>query len=291
MSGWTDPLRFGYTPGLIATDARHRDLASDLSFQPSPSTLVDLGVAWFIHDDGLHRYTTSYLISGSETTTVHAEQPLYRLRNQGLELSASLKGSTGAFRYLLATQWTRYWNQVTFEEGLQDYTAFSWYKDSPYSIADGYPLGQRMTESGKFAGSIFPTLTGGIQASLGWHRWQATVAGYGAWGNKILHEKDFDALDRYYLETGWSYIDRQYDSDRWLLDGSFFRISQIRLDYAFPQRHRTAVALYASLENPFLFTRYPGSDPELALTWERLGVESAVYPTVRRLVFGCTVNL
>jgi hypothetical protein len=44
--------------------------------------------------------------------------------------------------------------------------------------------------------------------------------------------------------------------------------------------------LFASLENGILFTRYPGSDPELALHWNGLGVDTATYPSTRRMLFG-----
>jgi hypothetical protein len=88
--------------------------------------------------------------------------------------------------------------------------------------------------------------------------------------------------------TLYSSIDA-YNSDVSLLDGSFFRIDQIRLDYALPLR-KVRLDLFASLENWFLFTKYPGSDPELALAWDCLGLETAAYPSTRRTVFGLKVG-
>lgn len=49
--------------------------------------------------------------------------------------------------------------------------------------------------------------------------------------------------------------------------------------------------LFASLENWFLFTRYGGSDPELALAWDGLGVETAGYPSTNRTLFGLAIGL
>ena len=66
--------------------------------------------------------------------------------------------------------------------------------------------------------------------------------------------------------------------------------------------------LFASLENWFLFTKYPGTDPELALAWNvreldttpytytpritgsYIGLESANLPSTRRTMFGLSVS-
>ena len=92
-----------------------------------------------------------------------------------------------------------------------------------------------------------------------------------------------------------------------VLDASFFRIDQLRLDYTLPLKN-VRLNLFASLENWFLFTKYPGTDPEQALAWNVrelytngvtytprltgsfIGVETANHPSTRRTVFGVSVN-
>ena len=64
----------------------------------------------------------------------------------------------------------------------------------------------------------------------------------------------------------------------------------MRLDYTLPLRGSILLNLFASLENGLLLTKYPGSDPELALAWNGLGVETATYPSICRMLFGVTVG-
>jgi hypothetical protein len=54
--------------------------------------------------------------------------------------------------------------------------------------------------------------------------------------------------------------------------------------------HKVRVNLFASMENGFLFTKYPGSDPELALTIKGFGKEAAAYPSTRRTLFGLSIG-
>jgi hypothetical protein len=83
-----------------------------------------------------------------------------------------------------------------------------------------------------------------------------------------------------------------YSSSAMLHDGSFFRIDQIRLQYRLPiRRLHTNVRLSAALENFFLFTKYPGSDPEYNLSWDNPGYDLGAYPSTRRIVFGVNIDL
>ena len=96
------------------------------------------------------------------------------------------------------------------------------------------------------------------------------------------------------IQEAYSPLDEQLRPDRMdaaaaLFDGSFFRIDQIRLDYSFPLKGSVHLTVYGALENGFLWTKYPGTDPEMSLARTRLGVESAVYPSTRRTVFGVSV--
>ena len=131
-----------------------------------------------------------------------------------------------------------------------------------------------------------PTVSAGLRAMVGWKQLSLSVSGHGMGGNSIVATHFYSALRRYYLDT---YPDGGYylmSTTAALFKGSFFRIDQIRLDYMF----RSNLRLYASLDNWFLFTRYPGSDPEMALTQESFGLETATYPTSKRVVFGMEVG-
>ena len=293
-----------------STDARHRDITTALSFQAG-RTGLDLSASWYVNDDGLTRYY-AYFYSGLGVSNqlISGDQRMYEVRNQGVELSGNLRGGIGSVRYALSGYMTLYQNRVTFSENLKKFSAMHWGNESSLWIQDGKPLGgallYHMEEDGQvkererlFMGSAFPSMTGGFRASVGWKDWQLTVSGHGDRGQTIQRNGYYDALSRYYMEqslsgkygepwTLYSSIDA-FNSDVSLLDGSFFRIDQIRLDYALPLR-KVRLDLFASLENWFLFTKYPGSDPELALAWDGLGLETANYPSTRRTVFGLKVG-
>ena len=299
-----------------STDARHRDVTTALSFQAG-RTALDLSASWYVNDDGLTRYYT-YFVSGLGVTdqTVSGDNRIYDVRNQGLELSGDLRGGFGSLRYALSGYMTLYQSRVAFSEDLKkSISAMAWGNGSSLWIQDGKPLGgallYHMGEDGQvqdrdrhFMGTAFPTVTGGIRAALGWRNWQMTVSGHGDGGQSILHVQYYDALSRHFLENSRTegnpngmYVEpwrlfRSADaleSDLSLFDGAFFRIDQLRLDYTLPVR-RARLNLFASLENWFLLTKYPGSDPELALAWNSLGVETATYPSTRRTVFGVKVG-
>lgn len=85
-------------------------------------------------------------------------------------------------------------------------------------------------------------------------------------------------------------------SDRFVEDGSYFRISTITLGYTFPKTwmqkvHISNLRVYATLYNMFTFTGYSGYDPEVSKTTSVLtpGVDDSTYPRSKSVVFG--INL
>ncbi len=59
-------------------------------------------------------------------------------------------------------------------------------------------------------------------------------------------------------------------SDYWLEDASFFRIQNITLGYTLDLKQKTknavsSMRIYATVENPIVFTSYSGVDPEVSL--------------------------
>ena len=309
-----------------STAARHRDLTTSLSFQFGGPTL-DLSASWYVNDDDLTDHYSYYVFysDNPEPQGVSGENLAYTVRNQGVELSGALRQNVGPFRYSLSAFLTFYENRVRFGESYQKaYYSVPWQDGSPLAIKDGERIGgaylypvtentiQISWDDRVWKGSVFPKVTGGIQASLGWNRWQLTVSGHGDSGQTIRNDESFNALQRYYLkenpmnlqqETTFIYSSRDFaNSEYAVLDASFFRIDQIRLDYTLPLRN-VRLNLFASLENWFLFTKYPGSDPELALVWDvlernvgtrsfesRIGIETATYPSTRRTIFGLSIN-
>ena len=303
---------YGYVTNLSSTASRHRDLTTSLSFQ-SGGTALDLSASWYVHDDDLKGINS------------------YTLRNRGVELTGALRRTIGSFRYSLSAFLTFYGNRVHFWESMNSFLYATWSAQGQLQIIDGERIGGHLVrqliqeeppmftseEEAVWKGSVFPGMTGGIQASLGWNRWQLTVSGHGDRGQTIQHARNHDALIKYYLIDNpttrhlfETYSDFYFDlqnKEFAVLDASFFRIDQLRLDYTLPLKN-VRLNLFASLENWFLFTKYPGTDPELALAWNvreldttpytytpritgsYIGLESASLPSTRRTMFGLSVS-
>lgn len=288
-----------FTSG-VSTASRHRDLSTSLSFRFG-GTALDLSASWYVHDDDLTRYY-SYFISGDgiEPHQESGDDFAYTLRNQGLELSGTIRGDAGPLRYGVSSYLTFYGNRVSFGEWLKEYDWYNWQNNSPLALKDGEPVGGAMlmpgdgstfTEERVWKGSVFPKVTGGVRASLGWNRWQLTISGHGDCGQTIKRNNAEDALFRHFVEDAPYHFLPTYhfNSVASVLDASFFRIDQLRLDYTLPLRG-VRLNFFASLENWFLLTKYPGTDPELALHWDGLGTETATYPSTRRTLFGVKVG-
>ncbi len=301
-----------YYSELASAASRHRDLTTSLSFQFGGPAL-DLSASWYVNDDDLNGAAS------------------YSLRNQGVELEGTLRQNVGSVRYSLSAFMTFYGNRVRFGESLlKGYESFPWQIGSGLGIKDGEPIGGHLVtqliqenppefstyEDRIWKGSVFPKVTGGIQASIGWNRWQLTVSGHGDSGQTI-RAKSYSALERYYrkanplnLEPEYMFIyssDSVETSELSILDASFFRIDQLRLDYTLPLKN-VRMNIFASLENWFLFTKYPGTDPEQALAWNvqelntgnvtytprlmgsYIGVETANYPSTRRTILGLSIS-
>ena len=79
------------------------------------------------------------------------------------------------------------------------------------------------------------------------------------------------------------------------MDGSYFKIKQIQLGYTFPKNlikklYMTNLRIYASFDDWFVFTNYPGFDPEASAgSTTLLGVDKGSYPNSKKAVIGINV--
>lgn len=89
----------------------------------------------------------------------------------------------------------------------------------------------------------------------------------------------------------------QYFSDYYVEDGSFLRVDNASLGYTFPKMPgRTSLRVYVTAQNPLLFTKYSGIDPEAAnrprTTGEiTSGIDNNLYPRSRGWLFGVSLGL
>ena len=74
-------------------------------------------------------------------------------------------------------------------------------------------------------------------------------------------------------------------SDHFVKEASFLKIDHITLSYNFEKLLGKSLKVYATAQNPFVFTKYDGLDPEIGN-----GIESSFYPRAKTYVFGLNVN-
>jgi len=85
-------------------------------------------------------------------------------------------------------------------------------------------------------------------------------------------------------------------SDRWIEDGSFFRLKSVSLSYDLPVKGKKSLkyaSIYATGNNLLTFTKYLGYDPEFysAETLFAKGVDLGLEPQFKSVVLGLRIGL
>jgi TonB-linked SusC/RagA family outer membrane protein len=164
-----------------------------------------------------------------------------------------------------------------------------------------------------YIGKGIPDLTGGITLNASWKGIDLLVFGTGSYGSQILCSLNstsgaYNKLT-YFTEDRWTPthtqatqpragangLDKYAISSASVFDGSYFKIKQIQLGYSLPltllsKIRMSHLRIYASLDDWFTFTKYPGFDPEITGIGQSLGIDSGSYPTSKKVVFGVQVT-
>ena len=165
-------------------------------------------------------------------------------------------------------------------------------------------------------GSGIPDFTYGFTLNLAWKGIDFVAFCSGAQGNEIAYavprSTRFQAntlqyiFDNRWQKAGdnsmfpsaklssWDYA-TFLQSSAYVFDGSYFKIKQIQLGYTFPKKilekaKLSSLRLYVSLDDWFVFTDYPGFDPEVSVSSSGLGIDYGQYPTVKKTVFGLNLS-
>lgn len=173
------------------------------------------------------------------------------------------------------------------------------------------------TEDRTNIGSGIPSITYGITLTAAYKGFDLLVFGSGAAGQEIfanynkLEDRGANRLKLYYdnrwtpentntnmIRPGAISEPEFLNSDAQVFDGSYFKIKQIQLGYTLPKNlvHKTKLLenlrVYLSLDDFFLFTDYPGMDPETAsgntTTWN--GIDSGQYPLSKKVTLGLNIT-
>jgi TonB-linked SusC/RagA family outer membrane protein len=88
-------------------------------------------------------------------------------------------------------------------------------------------------------------------------------------------------------------LQRTIVSDRQVFDGSFIRLKNINISYTHNMKNNTSLKIFASANNLFVWTKYPGYDPEVQSynqNPQRRGIDFGSYPGTKRFSLGLRFN-
>ncbi|MBP5795389.1 MAG: hypothetical protein J6W07_00915, partial [Bacteroidales bacterium] len=82
-----------------------------------------------------------------------------------------------------------------------------------------------------------------------------------------------------------------------MFKGDYFKIKQIQLGYTLPRTfskkfYISNMRAYVSMDDWFVFTKYPGFDPETATTGSSTGrgLDKGSYPNAKKLLIGVNIS-
>ena len=116
---------------------------------------------------------------------------------------------------------------------------------------------------------------------------------------------NINSLVYFYEESGKSIpkIENMWNSKEFwsssavVFKGDFFKIKQIQLGYTLPKKWTKKamidnLRIYASMDDWFVITKYPGFDPETASTGSTsgMGLDKGSYPNAKKLMFGVNIS-
>ena len=156
-------------------------------------------------------------------------------------------------------------------------------------------------------GNAQPRLTMGWDNKVTWKNWDLNLFFTGVFGQKIFNEPRAFYENPQMVRLGKNVLtsisenQRASDpyagkpSDRYLEDGSYFKLATATLGYTFRNCFNgwlRDIRVYASCNNVFTITGYSGRDPEICLGGLEPGHDSRNdhYPRTRQFLVGATIN-
>lgn len=145
-----------------------------------------------------------------------------------------------------------------------------------------------------------PRYTFGLTSNLTIGQFDFSFAGRSNIGNYVYNnvKTDMGYLNRLYASTKYlsnvhkSAVDLQVNdqgkltfSDHFITNASFIRLDHVTAGYTFNQLLGKVLRVYATIQNPVVFSRYDGLDPELGN-----GIDNNIYPRPRTYLAGVSVN-
>ena len=181
-----------------------------------------------------------------------------------------------------------------------------WNKDGTVTTADKHNLGSAQP---KFTGSFSNTIT--------YKSFDLSFFFQGSYGNKIFNllEQKLEIptlslnasskeLNRYSTTNPNGTFPRATNSpvpqviDRYIEDGSYLKLKNITLGYTLPRSllekiHAKQLRVYVSAQNPLVWTKYTGYDPEVNFYDNdntKQGIDYGVYPSNKTFLAGVNIG-
>lgn len=173
-----------------------------------------------------------------------------------------------------------------------------------------------------YLGSYVPDFSGGFNLGFDYKRIYFSLFADFVYGNEIANMTTYDLgsslvdknIRKSYYENRWTvdtpnnneprltvsdaYKENAFFSDRYIEDGSFFRIRNIQLGYSLPSSclekfEIDNVSIYLSVDNLVTYTRYSGFNPEIGDQWGNVlaaGCDVGGTPLPRTFSVGINLN-
>jgi hypothetical protein len=161
----------------------------------------------------------------------------------------------------------------------------------------------------EYVGSYQPKFYYGFNASVNVKKFDASLDIFGNAGNKVYNAKkcvryggnyniEYDVAKNRWTPgsnnntTPRAYNGVPYPTDYFVESGSFVRINNITVGYTLqPKSLFSSVRIFASAQNPYLYTKYTGFTPELPGNQNEAGIELNVYPISSTYMLGVNIQL
>ncbi|MDP4201203.1 MAG: TonB-dependent receptor [Bacteroidota bacterium] len=232
------------------------------------------------------------------------------------------------------SQYSRDW--VRLQQGYPMYS-FWLYKQLYVDPQTGNAVYQDVNKDGKITtadrqivGNAWPTFTGGLRNTLRYKDFDLSAFVYFSVGNDVFNMNRFFQEHGGVRGTNWGLLKSQmrrwqkpgditdiprastvqnadgsynndFQSSRFLEDGSFLRLRNLTVGYTLPQNLAAKVGLtklrfYVSGTNIFTITKYSGADPEGNTAADQTngtvqGLDFAIPPQPRQILFGANITL
>jgi TonB-dependent starch-binding outer membrane protein SusC len=160
-----------------------------------------------------------------------------------------------------------------------------------------------------YVGSYQPKFYYGFNASVNIKNWDASIDIFGNAGNKVYNAKkgvryggnyniEYDVAKNRWVPgsnnntTPRAYNGVPYPTDYFVESGSFVRINNITVGYTLRPSHIkvNSIRVFASAQNPYIYTKYTGFTPELPGNQNEAGIELNIYPVSATYMLGVNVQ-